>query len=193
MSRAAGGAAGRLRGWTAVLIALAATAAGVMIVARMVSPTPSAPPAAFGIGDDVPTSFGIVAVEFIRSVDGVNHRALAGATHGVSGLVDADHRQLQVAVALTNRRSRALDYTVRQFELTATTAGHSTTLSATAGDLPDGRILPDAGIEGHLDFTLPAADAALKLRFRDPGAAAAVVIDLGSVGKPGAAPGHSHS
>ena len=117
----------------------------------------------------MPTSFGIVAVEFVRSVDGVSHRALAGANHGVSGYVDPGQQQIQVAIALTNRRSKPMKYTVRDFQLRATIKGKTTVLRATAGDLPDGRILPDAGIEGHLDFTLPAADAVASLVFHDGG------------------------
>lgn len=135
----------------------------------------------FRISDDVPTSFGIVAVEFVRSVDQTSHRALPRVTHGVSDLVGSSRQQIQVAVALTNQKRQPLKYTVRQFELHVTTAGKTSVLAATSGDLPDGRILPDAGIEGHLDFTLPAAKSAISLHFRDPGTSAPIVIDLGAV------------
>ena len=135
----------------------------------------------FRISDDVPTSFGIVAVEFVRGVDGTSHRALPRLTHGVTGLVGSGRQQIQVAVALTNQTREPLKCTVRQFELHVTTSGKTSVLAATSGDLPDGRILPDAGIEGHLDFTLPAAESAISLHFRDPGNSAPVVIDLGAV------------
>jgi hypothetical protein len=75
----------------------------------------------------------------------------------------------------------------------ATIAGKTTVLSATAGDLPDGRILPDAGIEGHLDFTVPATKAAIVLQFDDPGASTPVVIDLGSISGGTSVPAHTHS
>jgi hypothetical protein len=176
-------------GWTVVGAALIAIVVGVMLSVRTLTPATVQRPASFAIGDDVPTSFGIVAVEFIRTVDGVSHRALSGSTHGVSGYVEAGK---QVAVALTNRGSQPLSYQVRQFELRATVAGKATIVPATAGDLPDGRILPDAGIEGHLDFTLPAAKAGLVLIFHDFGAAAPILIDLGTIGAPAPAPGHSH-
>jgi len=173
---------------TALIVAVA----GVLLSVRVLNPAPPPKPSTFGIGDDVKTSFGIVAVEFVRSVDGVSHRALAGANHGVSGYVDQGQQQIQVAVALTNRGAHPLAYSVRQFQLVVTVAGKTSVLKATAGDLPDGRILPDAGIEGHLDFTLPAATAALSLRFADPGAPTPVVIDLGTVTAGAPAPTHTH-
>ena len=179
-------------GWLVVATATAAAVVGVLLSVRALMPASDHQPRSFGIGDDVPTSFGIVAVEFIRGVDGVSHRALAGANHGVSGYVDEGQQQIQVAVALTNRGKAPLSYTVRQFQLKATVAGKTTTLAATAGDLPDGRVLPDAGIEGHLDFTLPSAKASLSLLFRDPGVTAPVVIDLGTISASTPAPVHSH-
>jgi hypothetical protein len=180
-------------GWAVAAMATAVTVLGVMLSIRTLIPTSSADrPRSFGIGDDVPTSFGIVAVEFVRTVDGVTHRALAGATHGVSGLVGDGKQQIQVAVALTNRGSKPLSYSVRQFRLKATVKGRTSVLQATAGDLPDGRILPDAGIEGHLDFTLPAADAAMSLLFQDAGRSAPVTIDLGNITATVPGPVHSH-
>jgi hypothetical protein len=178
-------------GWAVVAMASAAAVLGVLLAVRTVTPQSAHQAHAFTIGDDVPTSFGIVAVEFVRTVDGVTHRALAGATHGVSGLVGDGKQQIQVAVALTNRGKRPLAYSVREFQLKATVKGKTTVLRATAGDLPDGRILPDAGIEGHLDFTLPAADATMSLVFHDPGRATPVVINLGAITAT-AGPTHSH-
>jgi hypothetical protein len=84
-----------------------------------------------------------------------------------------------------------LTYSVRQFELHVRAAAKTTVLMATAGDLPDGRILPNAGIEGHLDFTLPADAASLSLHFRDPASSVPVVIDLGTTAA-SSAPTHSH-
>lgn len=180
------------RGWLVIATAVAATLLGVLLSVRVLMPATDHSAKAFTIGDDVPTSFGVVAVEFVRSVDGVSHRALAGANHGVSGYVEAGEQQIQVAVAITNRGSEPMNYTVRDFKLRATIKGKTTVLSATAGDLPDGRILPDAGIEGHLDFTLPAADAKASLVFHDGGAKAPVVIDLGTIAATAPTPAHSH-
>jgi hypothetical protein len=180
-------------GWLVVAIAGTAALLGVLVSVRTLMPDSSQHRSGgFSIGDDVPTSFGIVAVEFVRSVDGVTHRALAGASHGVSGLVGDGKQQIQVAVALTNRGKQPMTYSVRQFQLAATFNGKTTLLPATAGDLPDGRILPDAGIEGHLDFTLPAADATMSLVFHDAGRSAPVVIALGRITAAVPGPVHSH-
>jgi anti-sigma factor RsiW len=144
------------------------------------------------IGDDVSSSFGVVAVEFVRSVDGVTSRALAGASHGVSGLVDASHQQMQVAVAITNRSQRPIHHTAMRFTLLVTAGGTTRTMKPAAGDLPDMRIQPHAGIEGHLDFTLPRKRVHLTLLYRDPGAKKPIVIDLGSYASRPAAAEHGH-
>jgi hypothetical protein len=152
-------------------------------------------PAAFGahhIGDDVSTSFGIVAVEYVRSVDGVTHRQLSGASHGVSGLVDADHAQIQVAVAVTNRTGQPVQSSVRQFHLAVRSGGRTTLVTPTGGDLPDTRVLPNAGVEGHLDFTVPSGPVQLDLRYTDPGRGDPVVIDLGTLTSSTDGSGHNH-
>jgi len=131
------------------------------------------------ISDDVKTSFGIVAVEFVRQVDGVTHRSLAGASHGVSGLVNAGHAQIQVAVAITNRTEVPIHYTSDQFRLRTTQKGKTSVQDIRGGDLPDARVLPHAGIEGHLNFTVPRRNARLELLFNDPGRPEPIVIDLG--------------
>ena len=179
-------------GWLVAATALAAAVLGVLLNVRVMMPAPHHQAESFSIGDDVATSFGIVAVEFVRSVDGVTHRAVAGATHGVSGFVGEGKQQIQVAIALTNRAKVPLAYAVSQFQLRATVKGKTTVLAATAGDLPDGRILPDAGIEGHLDFTLPNASASMSLVFHDSGAKAPVVINLGTITAAAPGPVHSH-
>ncbi|MDQ2751066.1 MAG: hypothetical protein ABI775_01815 [Pseudonocardiales bacterium] len=180
-------------GWLVTAIVSTVALLGVLLTVRTLSPASSGHRSdGFSIGDDVPTSFGVVAVEFVRSVDGVTHRALAGATHGVSGLVGDGKQQIQVAVALTNRGGKPMTYSVRQFQLRATFNGKTTLLPATAGDLPDGRILPDAGIEGHLDFTLPAASATMSLVFHDPGHSAPIVIRLGTITAAVPASAHTH-
>jgi hypothetical protein len=144
------------------------------------------------IGDDIDTSYGVVAVEFVRNVDGVTSRALAGASHGVSGLVDGSHSQIQVAVAITNRGDRPMRASRDQFTLLVRKGGKTTAQQPQAGDLPDMRILPNAGIEGHLDFTIPRADVRLTLLVKDPGRSDPVVIDLGTQTGSPVTPEHTH-
>jgi hypothetical protein len=136
-------------------------------------------PALHQIGDDVPTSFGIVAVEFVRSVDGLSSRSLAGATHGVPGLIDTGHTRIQAALAVTNREPQPLQFSVDQVRLRVTIGDRTTVQRPVGGDLPDTRVLTDAGIEGHLDFVVPRQGARLALLFRDPASSSPVVINLG--------------
>jgi hypothetical protein len=164
----------------AAVLAVAAVALGVLQGVRLtLGPADSGQSSGYHISDDVPTSFGIVAVEYVRAVDGVTHRALSGATHGVSGLVDSDHAQIQTAVAITNRTQAPITYSSKQFRLLVTSKGKTTVQDPSGGDLPDMRILPHAGIEGHLSFVVPRSGARLELRFTDPGRAVPIVIDLG--------------
>jgi hypothetical protein len=136
-------------------------------------------PGGYGITDPVPTSFGTVGVEFVRAVDGVTNRALKGGSHGVSGLVDPEHAQIQTAVSLTNDLDTPFAFKTSQFRLLVTANGKTAAQSASSGDLPNSRILPHAGIQGHLSFVVPRTGAQLALEFTDPGRAKPVVIQLG--------------
>lgn len=163
---------------TAVMVAAVVSVATSFVRPESLGGRPSGG-AVHRISDDVSTSFGIVAVEFVRQIDGVTHRSLAGASHGVSGLVTSGHAQIQVAVAITNRTELPIEYTSDQFRLRITRNGKSTVQKIRGGDLPDARVLPHAGIEGHLDFTVPRRNATLALLFNDLGRSEPIVIDLG--------------
>jgi hypothetical protein len=170
--------------WLTSLILLASALGLLTALGDLGLAGASRPAVLHRINEDVHTSFGIVNVEFVRQVDGVTHRALSGASHGISGLVDADHAQIQVAVAITNRVSHPISYKAQQFRLLAIRGGKTIALGVQAGDLPNSRVLPNAGIEGHLDFTVPRGVTHLTLEFRDPGANKPVLIDLGSTRAP---------
>ncbi len=131
------------------------------------------------LNEAVPTSFGIVAAEFVRQLNGLTTRSLAGASHGVSGLVSSDSAAIQVSVALTNQTDFPIQYTAEQFELRVTRNGQSSVQAVQGGDLPDTRIYPHAGIEGHVTFVVPRRDAELELIFHDPGRVEPIAIDLG--------------
>src|SRR4051812_32565829 len=53
------------------------------------------------IGEDVPTSFGVIAVEHATAISGLNDQQVTGA-HGVPGLVEAGSIDVQVAAVITN-------------------------------------------------------------------------------------------
>jgi len=143
------------------------------------------------IGDDVSSSFGVVAVAYVRSVGGVTNRALAGSSHGVSGLVTSKQQRIQVAVSITNRSNLPINHKSSQFTLLVTQGGKTRSLKPAAGNLPDMRVLPHAGIEGHLGFTLPLKPVTLTLQYRDPGRAQPIVIDLGDfTSRPGTTEHH---
>lgn len=131
------------------------------------------------LNDDVPTSFGIVAAEFVRQLNGLTSRSMSGASHGISGLVSSENAAIQVSVAITNRTDSPINYASDQFELRVTRDGVSSEQGVQGGDLPDTRVFPHAGIEGHLTFTVPLRDADLELLFHDPGRVEPIVIDLG--------------
>ena len=160
-------------------LAIAGAAYGSALALRILDPAAPAGSGAHHINDPVPTSFGTVGVEFVRSIDGLSHRALNGASHGVSGLVDEDHGQIQTAVSLTNELDTPVQFRTGQFRLLVTANGKTQAQAAAGGDLPDTRILPHAGIQGHLSFVVPRAGARLRLEFTDPGSAAPIVIELG--------------
>ena len=183
-----------------VLTALVVVFAGVAMAAGLVSTGGLTRPGLLGgnaaathqIGDDVETSFGSVEVEFMRSVDGLSHRSLAGATHGVPGLINTQHAQIQAALAVTNREQEPLQFGVDQVRLRVAYHGNTTVQRPTGGNLPDTRVLANAGIEGQLDFVVPAKGARLTLQFEDPGTGDPVLINLGRTNFTAAGTGHTH-
>lgn len=189
--RGATGAERRARGAAAVTL-LAVLLAALTVGLRDMGLLQRGGAGPHHIGEDVSSSFGVVAVEFVRSVDGVTSRALAGASHGVSGLVDSSHQRIQVAVAVTNRSQRPIKQSAKQFTLLVARGGTTKAMKPTAGDLPDTRVQPHAGIEGHLDFTLPRKRVHLTLLYRDPGAERPIVIDLGDYASRPPSADHGH-
>ncbi len=145
------------------------------------------------IGVDVESSFGVVAVEYVKALEGLSSRSLAGATHGVPGLVDTKHVQVQAALSVTNRSSAPLNFTVGQVTLRVTRGGETTTVEPVTADIPDTRVLPDAAIEGHVDFVIPRQRAQLTLVFQDPGRTDPILLDLGRPNFPDPVAGHDHT
>jgi len=130
------------------------------------------------IGEDVPTSFGVVAVEHAVAISGLNDSQITGA-HGVPGLVTAGSIDVQVAAVITNLRNHVLAYEPTQFELIDKT-GASVAISR-APQLP-GELQPYAAIDVLVDFVTTAEARPFKVRFVDPATKKAILIDLGSVG-----------
>jgi hypothetical protein len=147
----------------------------------------------YHVGDHAETPFGTVTVTEVGQVNGVTHRALSGATHGVQGYVDAEHLTIQTAITLTNGSKSHVAYSEQQFRLRITRAGRTWFRSASGGDLPDTPLAPHSGLAGHLDFTIRRTRATLALVFDPPGRGGPIVIKLGrSVFDPRAPGQHIH-
>ena len=144
----------------------------------VVSSSGSAGPVTHVIGEDVVTSFGVVAVEHATAISGLNDAQITGA-HGVPGLVEAGSINVQVAAVITNLSDDVLLYEPTQFEL-LDGAGAVVPISR-AAQLP-GELQPNAAIDVLIDFVSTAEGRPFTVRFMDPATNEAVLIDLGAVG-----------
>jgi hypothetical protein len=130
------------------------------------------------IGEDVATSFGVVAVEHASAISGLNDSQITGA-HGVPGLVEAGSINVQVAAVITNLSDDVLTYEPTQFELIDNT-GAAVAISR-AAEL-HGELQPFAAIDVLIDFVTTAEARPFKVRFIDPATNETVLISLGDVG-----------
>src|SRR5205085_3930490 len=119
----------------------------------------------YAVGQSVPTSFGVVAVQSADKIAGLTAKDLAGVTHGIQDLIRPDQVQVQVAVELTNLRNHPVAYTSDQFRLASTKS--STPLSVVATSLQPNALQPKASIDGTLTFVAPRNGARLVVEFRD--------------------------
>lgn len=144
--------------------------------------TPQGP---FGMAQDIPVSFGIVAVEHVAKLKSTTGKDLGGMSHDISGLARPDQQQIQASVTLTNLTAKPVAYTPTQFRLFAGDKPITTIKSS----FDPGELQPYAGIEGRLTFVVPRKGKKLTLKFRDPGRSAPVTIDLGRTARtPAGAP-----
>jgi hypothetical protein len=169
-----------LVGAAAVLCVFGAVlAAGVLRAGEPEARLPSGP---FGTSQDIPVSFGAFAVERVSKLDGLTGKDLAGAVHGISGLVEAGKVKVQANVNLTNLTQQPVAYSPAQFELLVGSEDARPRRLAGA-TIRQGELQPSASIDAELSFVAPAGGKRLWLRFRDPGQARPVLVDLGKTGK----------
>jgi hypothetical protein len=182
----------RPRAWNAAVVAVlvvtaAMAAAGALIAVNMIAagaPTAPAPkllPGPFGTAQDVPTSFGVVAVEHAEKINGTTAKALGGNTHGISGFVPPNKVQVQASITLTNLLDKPVAYDPRQFRLLV--GAERKPVKSVKTNLVPGTLQPDASIDGRLIFVAPRTGSKLWIEFDDPGRAKPVLIDLGRTGK----------
>jgi hypothetical protein len=186
----------RASGLSGLIACVAALAvAGTVLAARLVgrgaethNHAHPAPARTDDVGRDIPTSFGVVAAETVRTLGGLGARPLAGVTHGIQNLVGPRQMQVQVLVALTNELSRPVAYAPQQFSLRV--GARSRRLRATAATFHPGTLQPQASIEGTLAFVAARADGPLVLEFDDR--RGPIALDLGRAAPGRAPPAYPH-
>jgi hypothetical protein len=171
---------GYIAGTVALLLVGAYLAVGVVSRGAPADPVVALPPGPFGTAQDIPASFGVVAVEHVEKINGLGAKALAGATHGISGYVAPDKVQVQASVTLTNLLDHPVAYDPRQFRLLVGTK--RTPIDEVRSNLRPGTLQPDASIDAQLQFVAPRNGSKLWIQFSDPGRSKPILIDLGRTG-----------
>lgn len=177
---------------TALLVGYLAAAAmlvlaGGYLTAGIVSrgapqdPVIALPQGPFGTAQDIPASFGVVAVEHVEKLDGLGAKALGGVTHGISGFVAPGKVQVQASVTLTNLLDHPIAYDPRQFRLLV--GAKRKPIDEVRSNLRPGTLQPDASIDSQLKFIAPRDGSKLWIEFSDPGRSKPILIDLGRTGK----------
>jgi hypothetical protein len=171
------------RAWAVYSVLAVVVLIGLVLGLSMIAGVDPLAPAAqsapeYGVGDDVPTSFGFVAIEHATAISGLSDSDVTGA-HGVPGLVEAGTIDVQVAATMTNHTADVLRYTAAQFEL-LDADGEPVSLSREP-QLP-GELQPDAAIDFLLDFVTTTDARPFRVRFRDVLSGEVRLVDLGEVG-----------
>lgn len=141
----------------------------------------------FGTAQDIPVSFGAIAVPYVDKVAGTKPKEVQGQNHNIAGYVPPDKEQIHVNVGLTNLLDAPEAYSPAQFRLVAgdgdRPGSDDKRLAPLGGTIQAGTLQPDAGIEGRITFVTKRDRSRLWLEFKDPRQEAPVVIDLGRTGK----------
>ncbi len=174
-----------VRGAIGVCLTTACLAGGLLAIDMLrgnnplvASPSGPTGPVMHVIGDDVATSFGVVAIEHAVAISGLNDSQITGA-HGVPGLVEAGSIDVQVAAVITNLSDKVLTYEPTQFEL-IDNSGATVPISRVP-QLP-GELQPFAAIDILIDFVTTADARPFTVRFVDPSTNDVLLIGLGDVG-----------
>jgi hypothetical protein len=136
----------------------------------------------FGVSQDIPTSFGAVAIDNVEKVNGLTAKALSGVTHGISNYVPPNKVQVQASVTLTNLlEDRSQAYSPTQFRLLL--GKNKKPVREVRASFRPGRLQPGANMSGQLKFIAPRNGSKLWIEFTDPKRSAPVLIDLGRTGR----------
>jgi hypothetical protein len=170
----------------ALVLSVAALAAGGIFVAvgliQQGAGTPEVPvlKGPFGVSQDIPTSFGAVAIDNVEKVNGVTAKDLSGVTHGISNYVPPNKTQVQASVTLTNLLGDTVDYSPTQFRLLV--GKERRPVGEVRASFRPGTLQPDASISGQLKFVAPRNGSKLWIEFTDPSRSKPVLVDLGRTG-----------
>ncbi|HET7478007.1 MAG TPA: DUF4352 domain-containing protein [Rubrobacteraceae bacterium] len=130
----------------------------------------------YAMAQDIPTSFGVVAVEYVQKTPGLTAKQLGGMTHGIGSNIPPDKVQVQANVVLTNITNHTVDYSPEQFSMISGSGEKKIPL--TSATLQGGTLQPDASISGMVSFVAPRDGSNLAIDFNDNDGKD-IVIDLG--------------
>jgi hypothetical protein len=147
------------------VVAASGAAYGALQLLHPAAPPVSASRAA--LGQTFPTGFGEVSLEHIERTSGLSSEALAGVTHGISGLVPVGSEQIEVSALLHNTTGRQTFWATKSFTLLSGAAGNRKTSPVAVGN-PGGYIPKGAMVEALLTFVVPSDGNAQRLLYRDP-------------------------
>lgn len=171
--------------WALVATVAALAAAGAVLAGDMLegpSPTTAAAPAqgTFEIAQDVPVSFGVIAVETAKKVRGLTKREVANSSHGISGFVPENKAELDLAVTMFNTTDKPIAWDVRDFRVRVGDTGKL--IGPSDSSIQRGKLEPGATLDGTLRYIVPAKRERMRVFFKDPARTTPTVIDLGRVG-----------
>jgi hypothetical protein len=154
-----------LRSFVAIVVAaqLLGGAIGIAILVR------GAPAEAATLGQVVDTSFGVVSVDQVETIDAAN----PDRDTLVPGLAE-----VQVAVTMTNLLPRPVSYTRQQVRLRV--VGSATSIPVSSASIYRGRLRSGSAFRAVYRFDVPTAATHLWFEFRDPGRQTPVRVDLGN-------------
>jgi len=172
----------------ALVLSVVALAAGGAVLSASVIRQGVAEPSVpvlkgpFGVSQDIPTSFGAVAIDNVEKVNGLTAKSLAGVTHGISNYVPPNKVQVQATITLTNLlNERPVAYSPTQFRLLV--GKKRKPVKDVRASFRPGTLQPNASISGQVKFIAPRTGSRLWIEFTDPKRSEPMLIDLGRTGK----------
>lgn len=132
----------------------------------------------YSINQNVPISFGSMAVESAERSQGLTAEQLSGVTHGIQNNIGPDQVQVQVVAVLSNTTDTSITYGPDQFELVTDTDKQPVQVNSSS--FTSTVLAPHSRVEGTLTFVTSIEAKKLLLHYTDLlSGQQPVVIDLG--------------